>query len=79
MSHSTKAYDRDEKFEFYRKIPTFQEYLLIDQSRYHVEQYVKQSNNQWLFTEYGDRNARIILSSISVEIAMAELYENIEF
>jgi Uma2 family endonuclease len=77
LSNSTKAYDRDEKFAAYRSIPTFQEYLLIDQSRCHVEQFTKQGENQWLFTEYSDREARIALTSIKVEIALAELYENV--
>lgn len=37
---STKGYDRETKFEDYRTIATFQEYLLIDQTRIHVEQAV---------------------------------------
>ena len=79
LSDSTKAYDRDEKFESYRTISTFQEYLLIDQSRCHVEQFVKQNANQWIFTEYNDRTDRIALASVPAELAIAELYENIEF
>ena len=78
LSNSTKAYDRDEKFAAYRTISGFQEYVLIDQYNPHVEQYVKQNVNQWLFTEYrGD--ARFKLSSVAVEIALADLYENVEF
>ncbi len=79
LSNSTKAYDRDEKFAAYRTIPTFQEYLLIDQSRCYVEQFTKQGAHQWLFTEYNDRDARITLAAIEAEIAMAELYENVEW
>jgi Uma2 family endonuclease len=79
LSDSTKAYDRDEKFEAYRTIATFQEYLLIDQYKPHVEHYVKRDVNKWLFTEYNGQDARIVLSSVSVEIALADLYENIEF
>ncbi len=77
LSDSTKAYDRDEKFAAYRSIPTFQEYLLIDQSRCQVEQFTKQGENQWLFTEYRDRDAHMTLTSIQVEIPVAELYENV--
>lgn len=79
LSDSTKAYDRDEKFAAYRAIATFQEYLLIDQSRLHVEQYVKQSANQWLFTEYNGQEAKVLLATVAVEIVLAELYENVEF
>lgn len=79
LSDSTKAYDRDEKFAAYRTIPTFQEYLLINQHRMHVEHYAKQAVNQWLFTEYDGQAARIRFASIEVEIGLADLYETVEF
>lgn len=79
LSKSTKAYDRDEKFAGYRSIPSFQEYLLIDQYRLQVEQYSKTEANKWIFSEYSSIDDRLTLTSIPVEISLAELYENIEF
>ncbi|MBE9079149.1 Uma2 family endonuclease [Romeria aff. gracilis LEGE 07310] len=77
LSDSTRAYDRGDKFEAYRTIPTFQEYLLIDPYRLHIEQFVKQSNNQWLFTEYSGLDDRISLSSLPAEISLRDLYEGV--
>ena len=79
LSKGTRAYDRDEKFAAYRSIPSFQEYLLIDQYRLQVEQYSKTDANKWIFSEYSCAGDRLMLSSISVEILLADLYENIEF
>ncbi|MEA5522926.1 Uma2 family endonuclease [Limnoraphis robusta Tam1] len=79
LSKSTQNYDRSEKFAAYRSIPGFQEYLLIDQSRIHVEYYVKTDVNQWLFTEYDDANITLSLSSFEFQIQIADLYENIDF
>ncbi len=79
LSDSTEAYDRDHKFAAYRTIATFQEYLLIDQSRYHVEHYVKQNETQWLFTEYDGQDKRIALMTIPVEIALMDLYDSVDF
>lgn len=79
LSKSTRSYDRDEKFEAYRAIASFQEYLMVDQYRVSVDHYVKQGENQWLFTHYHDLNARVTLASLPVEIALAELYEGVEF
>jgi Uma2 family endonuclease len=79
LSKSTKSYDRDEKFSAYRTIPTFQEYLLIDQYTPHVEQYFKTGSHQWIFTEYNDMDLSISLSSIPFEICLADLYESVEF
>jgi Uma2 family endonuclease len=77
LSDSTKDYDRGDKFISYRSIPTFQEYLLISQDAPHVEHHEKQNEKQWLFTEYDGLDATVMLSSIGVEIALADLYENI--
>lgn len=79
LSKGTRAYDRDEKFAAYRSIPSFQEYLLIDQYRLQVEQYSKTDANKWIFSEYGVIGDRLMLTSVQVEIAIVDLYENIEF
>ena len=79
LSKGTRAYDRDDKFAAYRSIPSFQEYLLIDQYRLRVEQYSKTDANKWIFSEYGVMGDRLMLTSVQVEIAIADLYENIEF
>lgn len=78
-SKGTRAYDRDEKFAAYRTIPSFQEYLLIDQYRLQVEQYSKTDANKWIFSEYSCMGDRLRLTSVAVEISLADLYENIEF
>ena len=79
LSDSTKAYDRGDKFAAYRTISTFTEYLLVDQYQPRVEQYVRQAENQWLLTVHEGLEARVNLESVSVEIALAELYENVDF
>jgi Uma2 family endonuclease len=79
LSRSTQNYDRSEKFANYRTIDTFQEYLLIDQYRMHVEHYVKTAVNQWSFSEYDDPNIAISLQFLDVSIQIADLYDNIEF
>ena len=79
LSNSTKSFERDEKFSAYRTIPTFQEYLLIDQYTPHVEEYFKTDFYKWIFTEYEDIEAYISLSSIACEIYIRDLYDGIEF
>ena len=79
LSKSTQNYDRSEKFAAYRTILTFQEYLLIDQHRVHVEHHVKTAVNQWLFSEYDDPNVVLSFSAFEYQIQIADLYENIDF
>lgn len=79
LSDSTQGRDRGDKFAAYRTIPTFQEYLLIQQKKPHVEQYVKQAENQWLLTEHRGLDKTMTLQSLNIEIALADLYEAIDF
>ena len=79
LSKSTQNYDRSEKFATYRTIPTFKEYLLVDQYRIHVEHYVKTGVNQWTFSEYDDQNITLSLNTLELQILIADLYENIDF
>lgn len=79
LSRSTQSYDRGDKFVHYRTIASFQEYVLVDQYRPFVEHHVKQSEHQWLLTEYQGLDTSFSLASVPVEIALADLYEGIEF
>ncbi len=79
LSKSTQNYDRGEKFVAHRSIPTFQEYLLIDQYHIHVEHHVKTAAHQWLFSEYDDPTVTLSLSTFELQIQISELYENIDF
>jgi Uma2 family endonuclease len=79
LSKSTRSYDKDQKFAAYRTIPSFQEYLLIDQYTMHIEQYFKVGDNKWTFSEYSDGNTTISLNSVAFEMAMVDIYDKVEF
>ena len=79
LSPSTENYDRGVKAEEYRSIASLNEYLLIAQDRCHVEQYVRQSDNQWLLTEFNSLQNNIWLPSINCALSLAEVYDNVEW
>ncbi|WP_448570611.1 Uma2 family endonuclease [Trichothermofontia sp.] len=78
LSKSTQDYDRGEKFLAYRTLTSFQEYLLIDQYRIHIEHYVKTAANQWLLTEYDDLRVVLSFRVFTFQITIASLYDNLE-
>ncbi|NES98239.1 MAG: Uma2 family endonuclease [Desertifilum sp. SIO1I2] len=78
-SNSTENYDRRDKFRYYRAIPNFQEYLLVDQYSFQIEQFFKQSNGQWLFSEYEGESAILPLKSIPLEIPFKDIYQRVSF
>jgi Uma2 family endonuclease len=79
LSPSTEAFDLGDKFTYYKSIESFTEYLLIAQDRPHVVLYTKQAENAWLHCEYNSLNNTFYLSLLDCEIALADIYENIEF
>ncbi|MBN3887892.1 MAG: Uma2 family endonuclease [Nostoc sp. JL31] len=79
LSKSTKNYDREDKFQVYRTISTFQEYLLIDQTRIHVDQFSKTGKKQWTLREYDEEDEAIALVTVPFEISLQDLYNKVKF
>jgi len=79
LSPSTAAYDRGDKFENYRQLPSLHEYLLVAQDKMHVEQYSRQPDNTWLFTEFKRASDHFALNSIHCELTLADIYEKVTF
>ena len=79
LSKSTKSYDREDKFAAYRTIPTFQEYLLIDQNRIYVEQFSKTGKKRWNLCEYDEEDENISFETLPFEISLQDLYNKVKF
>ena len=78
LSKSTSNYDRGDKFTAYRTIPSFQEYLLVDQYHHYVQQYSKIGAKKWEFQEYDRLEDEVNFNSVSFAIALAEIYDQVE-
>ena len=79
LSKSTKDFDREDKFRFYRSIPEFREYVLVNQSEFLVAQYIKTESNEWLFREYEGESATVSFASVEVQMSMIDIYELVVF
>ncbi|MEG4486270.1 Uma2 family endonuclease [Microcoleus sp. D2_18a_B4] len=79
LSESTADYDRGGKFKLFRTIPTFREYVLIDQYEMHVEQFVKTDDNKWVLSEYDGADAVLRLSCVEFEMRLGDIYDRVDF
>ncbi|HLO83875.1 MAG TPA: Uma2 family endonuclease [Nostocaceae cyanobacterium] len=79
LSKSTENYDQGKKFLYYRSIPEFKEYILIEQYRYHVMQYVKTDDGKWILTELESESDVLKLQTVDFEIPFTDLYEQVDF
>ncbi len=79
LSKSTADYDRGGKFKLFRSIPSFREYVLINQYEMHVEQFCKTDDNKWVLSEYDGADAILVLSSVKFEMSLGEMYDRVDF
>jgi Uma2 family endonuclease len=79
LSKSTSNYDQSDKFMYYRSIPEFKGYILINQYQYHVMQYVKTDDSKWIFTELQSESDILTLETIDFQITLSDLYEQVNF
>jgi Uma2 family endonuclease len=79
LSDSTGSYDRGKKFQHYRSIESLQEYILVSQNEARVEKYVRYGDGFWLLSEAVGVDSDIKFSSIEFQIALAEIYDKINF
>lgn len=78
LSDSTAAYDRGDKFAEYQKLPSLEEYVLIEPLRRRVECFRRQSDGLWIYVSFDETAARVIFSSLAFEAAMDDIYEDVE-
>ena len=81
LSPSTKKFDRTDKFEDYQQLESLEEYVLISQDEMRVEcrRRVKDgSGERWETVVYGAGDL-VMLQSIELEVAIAELYRGVSF
>jgi len=78
LSPSTQNYDRDGKFLAYRTIPSFQEYMLIDQDRPQVTTFFRNEARHWEDNDIIGLDKNVTLRSIDCEIPLSRIYKNID-
>ena len=79
LSPSKQAYDRLGKFELYKLLPSFQEYVLVNADKYSVETRFQEETDLWRIKTETDIDKFINIRSLGVTIYMADIYENVVF
>lgn len=64
---------------YYRSIPEFKEYILINQYQYHVMQYVKADDHKWIFTELQSESEILTLETMDFQMTLSDLYDQVNF
>lgn len=79
LSKSTAAHDRSLKFEYYRSLPSFKEYVLIHQEEKRLSVYTQQADNTWIVRDYIGEDAVATLHALhECPLSLKRLYRGLE-
>mgnify|MGYP002787597419 FL=1 len=76
LSEATRDYDRGEKFDLYKSIPTLGEYVLIEQREVRVERFFL-NDGVWSHAPLTDLHDELELTAASLVLPLAEIYEQV--
>jgi Uma2 family endonuclease len=78
LSKSTSKYDRTGKFDKYKTLESFKEYVMIRQDECYAEVWYRESPGRWQETIVTDIKGELPLQSIGISILMEKVYRNVE-
>lgn len=77
LSPSTADHDRVKKFYYYRQIPSFREYILIDSLEPFVEMSLRQPDGSWKIDATSEPYRSIHVTSVDAWLPLEEIYRNV--
>ena len=78
LSSSTADYDYGQKFILYRRIESFEEYVLVAQDQARVEVFRKTPDKRWLISTYEGLDAVAEVESLGISFQLADIYAGVE-
>jgi len=79
LSEGTEAYDRGDKFNYYRSLPSFREYVLISSEKVQVESFYREEENLWRISSARELEQSIHLYSLDLDIPLSRIYAKVSF
>lgn len=76
LSKSTESYDRGDKFHKYCSLPSFREYILIDQYKPVIDILYREKAGYWKMTTSIGLEKSVYLNTIDSEIPLEDIYRN---
>ena len=80
LSKSTQRFDRNGKFESYRNLDSFEEYILVAQNEPCVEHFYKNNKGEWIeATKLKSLDDVLILKNLPFQVPLSKIYQRVNF
>ena len=77
LSSSTEAYDRGQKFNQYKQLPSLRHYLLISQKTWLVEWYQLTEHGVWGHTVLTEAEDAAFIPELNLTLALTQIYQEV--
>jgi len=78
LSPSTETYDRNQKLDQYRQIPSLLGYFLVEQDKPLIEAHTR-TFDDWQYREYAGLDASLRIPTPDCEIPLSDIYRRVSF
>ncbi|MDQ3688404.1 MAG: Uma2 family endonuclease [Acidobacteriota bacterium] len=79
LSKSTASFDRGDKFQAYQTLESLREYILVAQNKPVVEQYVRQTKEEWTYKAVVGRDSSLLLPSVECTLNLSAVYDKVNW
>ncbi len=79
LSPSTRAYDREDKLNFYKQIPSLREVILVESERPQAEVFRRAARGKWVRENYDGLDAVIVLKAARATIPLRQVYAKVSW
>jgi Uma2 family endonuclease len=75
LSPSTEKYDRGNKFELYRELPSLKEYVLVNSTAVSIEVFRLNGPGRWELEGYKSNSGSVPIRTLGLALSIDEIYE----
>lgn len=79
LSDSTRGYDRGAKARQYKRIPSLEEYVLVEQDEPVIDRFVRLPDGGWLETTVEGVDAEFAFATVAVRVRLVDVYAGVTF
>jgi Uma2 family endonuclease len=77
LSGATEEYDRGDKFELYKSMPSFRHYIVVSQTEILVDHFRRIGSDQWPCRSITDRKDAVEISEPQVSFSLDDIYRRV--
>jgi Uma2 family endonuclease len=79
LSDSTESRDRTTKFDQYKNLHSFREYVLVSQKSPICERYRRNEEGDWVHDSVVGLDKSLVFATVPIQVPLAEIYAGLEF